>query len=415
MNAHDAIQAVLRRHGNDGTRLMQILRETQEVLGWLSPETLSDIAAGIGWPRAQVEGTASFYRFFHTQPLGQYRVLWSNNITDRMLGSRDLMLAMCRLLWVERGRVSEDGLVSVDATSCTGLSDQGPAVLVNYRAVRWMTMDRVEAMVELIRKRTPLADWPADWFRIEDNIRRRDILLNHGLKAGTALAATQARGPEATLSEIRASLLRGRGGAGYVTADKWQACRNAHGKTRIIICNADEGEPGTFKDRVLLNTCADLVFEGMTIAALVVGASQGYVYLRGEYRHLLEPLNSALARRRQAGLLGDNILRHGLFFRHRNPSGRRRLHLRRGIGAHRIARRQARHSAQPTTLPRNAGLSRPANGGGQRRNPRRRRARRNTWRRMVSQPRHASIDRHQAAVSRRRLRATGYLRIPLRC
>jgi [NiFe] hydrogenase diaphorase moiety large subunit len=314
VNDNDAIQTILLRHGNDGTRLMQILRETQESLGWLSPATLSVIATGIDWPRAQVEGTASFYRFFHTQPLGQYRVLWSNNITDRMLGSRDLMQAMCRALWVERGRVSEDGLVSVDTTSCTGLCDQGPAVLVNYRAITRMTMDRVEAMVELIRKRTPLAEWPTDWFHIEDNIRRRDILLTSTLAPGQALAATQARGPDATLSEIRASLLRGRGGAGYVTADKWQACRNAPGPSRYIICNADEGEPGTFKDRVLLTSYADLVFEGMTVAAQVVGASKGYVYLRGEYRHLLEPLNSALARRRQAGLLGNDNLGAGSNF-----------------------------------------------------------------------------------------------------
>ncbi|MDP1653134.1 MAG: NAD(P)H-dependent oxidoreductase subunit E [Rhodocyclaceae bacterium] len=308
MNANEAIQAVLHRHDHDGIRLMQILRETQESLGWLSPATLSAIAAGIGRPRAQVEGTASFYRFFHTQPLGQYRVLWSNNITDRLLGSRDLMQAMCRQLWVERGRVSEDGLVSVDTTSCTGLCDQGPAVLVNYRAVRCMTAERVAQMVDLIRNRVPLNDWPADWFRIDDNIRRRDMLLANTLAPGQALAAAQARGPDATLAEIKSSLLRGRGGAGFPTGQKWETCRNAPGQTRFIICNADEGEPGTFKDRVLLASHADLVFDGMTVAAQVVGASKGYVYLRGEYRHLLEPLNSALARRREAGLLGKNIL-----------------------------------------------------------------------------------------------------------
>lgn len=242
MNEIDAIQAVLRRHGHDGTRLMQILRETQEALGWLSPATLSAIAAGIGWPRAEVEGTASFYRFFHTRPLGRYRVLWSDDITDRLLGSRDLMQSMCRQLWVERGRVSKDGLVSVDATSCTGLCDQGPAVLVNYRAIGRMTAERVARMAELIRGEVPLADWPADWFVITDNIRRRDMLLANTLAPGQALAAARARGPEATLAEIRATLLRGRGGAGFVTADKWQACRYAPGPARagvLSICAAN--------------------------------------------------------------------------------------------------------------------------------------------------------------------------------
>jgi [NiFe] hydrogenase diaphorase moiety large subunit len=299
---------ILDRHGRDGTRLMQILREAQEALGWLSPETITAIAAGIGWPRAKVEGTAGFYAFFHTRPMGEYRVLWSDNITDRMLGNMDLMQAMCQKLWLEPGRVSEDGLVSVDTTSCTGMCDQGPAVLVNYRAIPRMTMARVDQMVELIRTRTPLAEWPPDWFVIDDNIRRADILLANDMMPGDALGAALAAGADVMLAEIRTSQLRGRGGAGFATGLKWEACRKAPSQVHYVICNADEGEPGTFKDRVLLTRQPDLVFEGMTIAAHIVGARRGYVYLRGEYRYLLEPLESVLAARRAAGLLGTNIL-----------------------------------------------------------------------------------------------------------
>jgi [NiFe] hydrogenase diaphorase moiety large subunit len=139
MSDHHIIDQVLARHGRDGSRLMQILRETQEALNWLSPATLTRIAEGIGWPRAQVSGTAAFYSFFHTRQRGKYCVLWSDNITDRMLGNADLMDAMCKKLWLEPGRVSEDGLVSVNTTSCTGMCDQGPAMLVNYRAIPRMT------------------------------------------------------------------------------------------------------------------------------------------------------------------------------------------------------------------------------------------------------------------------------------
>ena len=305
---------ILDRHRRDGTRLMQILREAQEALGWLSPATITAIASGIGWPRAKVEGTASFYSFFHTRPMGEYRVLWSDNITDRMLGNLDLMQAMCQKLWLEPGRVSEDGLVSVDTTSCTGMCDQGPAVLVNYRAIPRMTRERVELMVELIRARKPLADWPADWFVIEDNIRRADILLGNRMAPGEALGAALAAGADAMLAEIRTSQLRGRGGAGFATGLKWEACRQARGTAHYVICNADEGEPGTFKDRVLLTRQPDLVFEGMTIAAHIIGARRGYVYLRGEYRYLLESLESVLAARRAAGLLGADILGKGLDF-----------------------------------------------------------------------------------------------------
>jgi [NiFe] hydrogenase diaphorase moiety large subunit len=328
--ALEGLADILARHGCDGTRLMQILRETQEALGWLSPSTLTEIARSIGWPRAKVEGVAGFYSFFHTEPMGRYRVLWSDNITDRMLGSRELMQAMCQSLWLEPGRVSEDGLVSVDTTSCTGMCDQGPAVLVNYRAITRMTPERVDRMAELIRAETPLAEWPTEWFHVEDNVRRADILLDNTLRPGEALKAALAReaetetaanarswregvhtdtlGPSAVLEEIKKSNLRGRGGAGFTTGLKWEACRHAPADQRFVVCNADEGEPGTFKDRVLLTRQADLVFEGMTVAGYVIGAKRGYVYLRGEYRYLLEPLNEILSRRRDMNLLGESIL-----------------------------------------------------------------------------------------------------------
>ena len=108
--------------------------------------------------------------------------------------------------------------------------------------------------------------------------------------------------------------LRGRGGAGFPTGVKWLSCREAAGQEKYVICNADEGEPGTFKDRVLLSSYADLVVDGMAIAALAIGAKRGFLYLRGEYRYLLEPLEAALARRREQGLLGDNILGRNFAF-----------------------------------------------------------------------------------------------------
>ncbi|MGB9194692.1 MAG: NADH-ubiquinone oxidoreductase-F iron-sulfur binding region domain-containing protein, partial [Azonexus sp.] len=219
-------------------------------------------------------------------------------------------------------------------TSCTGMCDQGPALLVNNYAVAGLTATRIDEIAELIRSKVPLGEWPAEYFKIEDNIRRADILLGSDLKPGDALRAARARapsdgqmasnmrswreglptglsGPISMLDEIKRANLRGRGGAGFSTALKWEACRNAPlkaGLQRILVCNADEGEPGTFKDRVLLAKYADLVFEGMTVASYAVGATRGFVYLRGEYRYLLDHLNAVLAHRRRKNLLGTNIL-----------------------------------------------------------------------------------------------------------
>jgi [NiFe] hydrogenase diaphorase moiety large subunit len=116
------------------------------------------------------------------------------------------------------------------------------------------------------------------------------------------------RGEFDTLEELKRSGLRGLGGAGFNTATKWTLCREATNAQRYVICNADEGEPGTFKDRILLQDYADLVFEGMTVCARVIGADRGFLYLRGEYRYLQHTLEETLMRRRRAGLLGHNIL-----------------------------------------------------------------------------------------------------------
>ena len=303
-----AVCASVARYRADPHYILQMLREIQEACDWISPEAIDRLQQALGLPRTKIEGVAGFYAFLYTRPRGRYRILFSDNITDRMLGNMELLRHMCEQLWIERGKTSEDGLVSVDTASCTGMCDQGPALLVNNYAIPRLNRQRVDEICELIRGNVALAAWPREYFRVEDQVRRRDVLLGCEFAPGAALAAALERGPEGLLNEIKASKLRGRGGAGFATGLKWEACRNAQGTTRYVVCNADEGEPGTFKDRVLLSAHADLVFEGMTLCALAVGAARGMLYLRGEYRYLLDHLNAVLERRRHGKLLGAGIL-----------------------------------------------------------------------------------------------------------
>ncbi len=309
INTHsEYLDPILVRHQHNASDLLQILREAQEHYGHIHSDAISYLSLKLQLPRARIEGVASFYSFLYLKPHGEYRVLFSDNITDRMLGNQVLLDEMCRQLWLQPGKVSEDGLVSIGMTSCTGMCDQGPAMLVNGRAITRLTHQRVQEIGHLIRNRTPLDEWPADFFRVEDNIRRKGLLLDNKLAPGDALRAGLALGAAGIVDAVKTSGLRGRGGAGFPTGSKWEATRNAAGAVKHVVCNADEGEPGTFKDRVLLTSYADLVFEGMTLAALAVGAQRGFLYVRGEYRYMLEPLEAVLQRRRAANLLGKNIL-----------------------------------------------------------------------------------------------------------
>jgi [NiFe] hydrogenase diaphorase moiety large subunit len=305
------MKSLLKRYGRNPHCLVQILREVQEEQSWLPRETLARVARELGLTLAHVEGVATFYRFLHTRPVGRYRLIISDNITDRMLGSEQLLADLCRRLRLSIGTVRSDGRVSIVRGSCTGLCDQGPALLVNYRhVVTRLDSERVSLIAELIEAEAPIEDWPGQWFEVADNVQRADVLLGTPQQPGVALAAALARGATAMMEEMKHSNLRGRGGAGFATGLKWQLCRDAQGETRYIVCNADEGEPGTFKDRVLLTRQADTLFEGMTLAAHIVGASHGLLYLRGEYRFLLEPLQEVLRRRREQHLLGTAIQGH---------------------------------------------------------------------------------------------------------
>ena len=305
----EVAEAVLARWGHAPHALVQVLRETQALTHWLPHGLLAHIAQALGLTTAHVQGVASFYRFFYLQPVGATRVLFSDNITDRMLGSEALLDRLCQRLGVRVGQVDPLGRFSVDRCSCTGLCDQGPALLINHhQVVTRLDAARIDHLADLLLQQVPIEGWPAAWFEVHDQVRRADVLLQGLPTAMPSLAEVLARDPLALLAEVEASGLRGRGGAGFPTARKWRFCAEAPtpDDRRCVVCNADEGEPGTFKDRVLLTRHADELFDGMTIAARAIGAQTGLLYLRGEYRFLWAPLQAALARRRADGSLGPS-------------------------------------------------------------------------------------------------------------
>lgn len=308
MTIENFVSDTLTANGAKADGLLQYLIEIQRYYQRIPNAAIKLLAQQLETTEADIKGVIGFYSFLHLQSRGNYDVLISDNITDQMLGSRRLKKELCEHLNLVPGIPCEDGRATVDNTSCTGMCDQGPAMLVNGQAIPHLDTKRIATIASLINSATPLEQWPQYLFKIDDNIQQSDRLLSDKSESGQALTALIAQGSPALLEQIQLSELRGRGGAGFKTGLKWQLCKQSRAKQHYVVCNADEGEPGTFKDRVLLNTEADKVFEGMTLCAGIIGASKGLLYLRGEYLYLRKHLEQVLEARRKAGLLGDSIL-----------------------------------------------------------------------------------------------------------
>ena len=315
---HDAsrvVQDQLRAYDRDPRMVLQMLRGIQLTRNHISKSNIDALADSLNVPGTKIKALIDFYSFLHVQPRGVYDIYFSDSITDHMLGSRERAQQLCDELGIELGVPVPDGLVTVDLTSCTGLCERGPAILVNGIAIDRVDEERVSEIATLIKNDVPLEEWPLEWFVINDAPRRKGPLLSSKLPVGAALERALEIGPDGVIAALKASGLRGCGGAGFPTWKKWDICRNAGGDQRYVICNADEGEPGTFKDRALLNGFIRMIVDGMTACGLTIGAAQGYIYLRHEYEFLRPRIERRLQRRRDVNLLGRNIMgRHGINF-----------------------------------------------------------------------------------------------------
>ena len=297
MIVNSSIESIVREHGNDRSRLMDVALAVQRQDGFVSDDAVHEMAAALSMQPVEVEDTVSFYSFLNRKPLGRFHIRVSKTPVSLMKGAAEVMRALI-------AAVSENQAeFTVEWTSDIGMADQEPSALINQTVVTNLTPEVVPSLVAALRTHGDPAQLPEAKVR-SSLVQPGPIIFSPNRNAGDGVKAALALSPEAVIKEISKSKLRGRGGAGFPTALKWRLCRESMGDGHHVVCNADEGEPGTFKDRVLLTHTPDLVFDGMTIAAYALGARHGLVYLRGEYEYLLASLQQVLEKRRQLGLLG---------------------------------------------------------------------------------------------------------------
>ncbi len=312
------VVAICAAFGNDPSRMLDILLAVQDANRWISPEVMEDIARVMGLTRIAVEGVASFYSFLSLVPKGRVTIRLCDDIVDRFNGLDAVVAAFEATLGIKMGETSVDGGFSLEFTPCIGMCDQAPAAMINDVVATRLTAQRATDIARALLQGvsatdavtaghaavTPHAKVSA---QVDSNIRLAGEVLLGPVPTDAGWHAAKTMPPASIIDLVEASGLRGCGGAGFSACRKWRIAASTPSERRFVICNADEGEPGTFKDRVLLTERADLVFEGMTIAARAVGAREGILYLRGEYLYLRDHLLAVLAARRDRAVLGDTF------------------------------------------------------------------------------------------------------------
>jgi NADH-quinone oxidoreductase subunit F len=335
-------EARSRRH-----QLLPVLHAIQARIGWISPGALNYSSLRLDIAPAEVHGVASFYGMFSLRPRPSVVAHVCDDIGCIIHGAGVLCAELERKLGPE-GSACAGGRATWLRSPCLGLCERAPAALIcaagetpREAVLAPVEPDVLETLVrDAVDGRLPAEPDVLNTLSIPQagqpqlRLLRRVGKVNPSslndyrlLDGYEALQRAFALGPESIVQEVVESRVVGRGGAAFPTGKKWEALQKQRhlGRTHYVVCNADESEPGTFKDRVVMESDPFAILEGMTIAALAVGADSGYIYIRGEYPLATERLRHAIDEARANGLLGDNILGQGLRFD---------IELRRGAGAY---------------------------------------------------------------------------------
>jgi NADH:ubiquinone oxidoreductase subunit F (NADH-binding)/NADH:ubiquinone oxidoreductase subunit E len=288
--------------GGSRAGVVQILRNLHARYGQLTPHLVSEVARELKAPESRIHGIATFYSLLTTPAPEEKAIRVCDGPFCMMRGASELISKI-------QARMDESW--TVIRTSCLGLCDRAPAALVRENQVGPLQiedMDRYEAgwCGEVVDYRRPR---PYETRALLPDPATENDPLETDFANGSfpALKKALRLSPEKILRELEVSGLRGRGGAGFPAGLKWRLVASQPHRPKFVVCNADESEPLSFKDRVLMDICPQLVLEGLAIVGYAVGAEAGYVYIRGEYRSEVERLLGAIDEAEDCGWLGSHI------------------------------------------------------------------------------------------------------------
>lgn len=296
--------------------LLPALQAAQSLYGYLPEEITAEIGRFLHVPLADIYGVIDFYAMLYHEPVGKNIIRVCGDPACDLAGSQSVLQAVCRHLDISPGATSANGSFTVERSPCLGLCENAPAVLVNERALGPVDPAK-PAEISKGLGTTPQIRLGGDIHLLTANCGNgHPTGMKEYISSGGYQALKKALGmsPKTIIEEIKASGLVGRGGAAFPTGIKWESATRAQDEPKYVVCNADESEPGTFKDRILMHGDPHRILEGMLIAGYAIGSKQGYLYIRGEYPEAANIMRKAIQEALQAGYLGKNILNHSFDF-----------------------------------------------------------------------------------------------------
>ncbi len=304
------VETVAQRTDFSRASLIPVLKDIKERHRAINDEAMRVVADVLRIPLAEVQAVSSFYSFIRPEVGGRFAFRLCRTYTCELMGKEEVARQLEHELGIRFGETSADGVFSLEWANCMGMCDQGPAMLVNENVYTRLTPEKIRQIVSEYRTWLETAGAEAETppFTSDADLKTaRNDLTFATVPVGDGLAKALTMSRVDIIDTVRDSKLKGRGGAGFPTGMKWNFAAAETRTPKYVICNADEGEPGTFKDRLILSRFADLVMEGMTIGARAIGSPLGIIYLRAEYTYLRSHLEDVIERRREAGLLGKNV------------------------------------------------------------------------------------------------------------
>lgn len=308
--------------------LLPILWEIQRAFGYIDGDAVQQISATLRIPAADIYGVISFYSLFHDSPTGETIIRVCRDPSCGLAGADHLVEQIGAELEIDpHSQMSHDGRFMLLETTCLGQCDLAPASLISLRGQGEHARTRITGANDLFitNNSQPIHIGGDPKVLLEGIVPGAwQKLADYGDYQALKKAVTEST-PDAVIAEVERSALFGRGGAAFPTGMKWKFTRQTAEYPHYVICNADESEPGTFKDRVLMEGRPHLLLEGMALCGYAVGAEKGYLFIRGEYPEAAAVIQAAIAEAEGARWLGDNIQGSGFSFH---------IEVRRGAGAY---------------------------------------------------------------------------------